>query len=89
MAKATLKPVSFDKHEKAALVDTLQRYFPRELQQEIGQFDTEFLLDFISENIGAYYYNRGIRDAQAALAATVDDLQDALYQLEQPTDAQR
>lgn len=80
-----IKPISFDKHEKAALTDKLQRYFARELQHDLGQFDAEFLLDFISENIGSHYYNRGVRDAQAALASTFDDVQDALYQLEQPT----
>ncbi|WP_305805349.1 DUF2164 domain-containing protein [Stenotrophomonas sp. YIM B06876] len=89
MGKPGSKPVSFDKHEKAMLVDTLQRYFSRELQQEIGRFDAEFLLDFISGNIGVHYYNRGIRDAQAALAGTFDDLHDALYQLEQPTEVLR
>jgi uncharacterized protein (DUF2164 family) len=89
MATAPAPGISFSRDEKAALVSKLQRYFSSELQQELGQFDGEFLLDFISEQIGVYHYNRGVRDAQAALAATLDDIQDALYQLERPTDLPR
>ena len=40
----------------------------------------------MSRELGAYYYNRGLQDAQAALSAKLDDVQDAIYQLELPTD---
>jgi uncharacterized protein (DUF2164 family) len=36
-----------------------------------------------------YDYNRGLYDAQAALVAKLDDIQDAIYQLERPTDFKR
>lgn len=78
--------IRFDVEEKALLVGKLQSYFERELGQPLGRFDGEFLLDFVSEQIGAHYYNRGVRDAQALLAAKFDDLADACYQLEQPTE---
>jgi len=78
--------IDFSKDEKAILVRKLQLYFTEELQQQIGQFDAEFLLDFISQELGAYYYNRGLYDAQTALSARLDDIQDAIYQLEQHTD---
>ena len=57
--------------------------------EQIGQFDAEFLLDFFSQELGAYYYNHGLYDAQAALAAKLEDVQDAIYQLEQHTDFKR
>ena len=81
--------IRFDAEEKALLVAKLQAYFERELGQRLGGFDGEFLLDFVSEQIGAHYYNRGVRDAQALLAAKFDDLADACYQLEQPTELRR
>lgn len=84
-----MEKISFDKDEKALLVRRLQLYFNEELRQPIGQFDAEFLLDFIGEELGAYWYNRGVRDAQALLAARFEDVQDALYQLEQPTELAR
>ncbi|WP_297802226.1 DUF2164 domain-containing protein [Arenimonas sp. GDDSR-1] len=81
--------IDFSKDEKAALVRKVQLYFNEELGQPIGQFDAEFLIDFVSRELGAYYYNRGLQDAQAALSARLDDIQDAIYQLEQPTDIRK
>ena len=78
--------IDFSKDEKAALVRKVQLYFNEELGQQIGEFDAEFLIDFVSRELGAYYYNRGLQDAQAALSAKLDDVQDAIYQLELPTD---
>lgn len=84
-----MSTIDFSKDEKSILVRKLQLYFSEELKQPIGQFDAEFLLDFISSELGAYYYNRGLYDAQAALSAKLEDVQDAIYQLEQRTDFKR
>lgn len=81
--------ITFSSEEKAILVHKLQRYFSDELRQEIGRFDAEFLLDFFGTHVGAHYYNRGLHDAQALLAAKVEDMQDAIFQLEQITDFKR
>ena len=81
-----MQTIDFSKEEKSILVRKVQLYFSEELKQQIGQFDAEFLLDFVSQELGAYYYNRGVYDAQAALVAKLDDVQDAIYQLEQHTD---
>ncbi|MDA8962299.1 DUF2164 domain-containing protein [Congregibacter sp.] len=35
--------------------------------------------------MGAYFYNRGIYDAQAVISKRTDELADALYELEKPT----
>lgn len=81
--------IAFTDEEKAILVRKIQSYFSEELKQQIGRFDAEFLLDFFSGEVGAYFYNRGLYDAQAALAAKMDDIQDAIYQLEQGTEFKR
>ena len=78
--------IEFTSEEKEQIVRKIQLYFSEELQQQIGRFDAEFLLDFFTEEVGAYFYNRGLSDAQAALAAKIDDIQDTIYQLEQPTE---
>jgi uncharacterized protein (DUF2164 family) len=78
--------ITFSKDEKALIVRKIQLYFTEELKHQIGQFDAEFLLDFIGEELGPYFYNRGLYDAQAAINAKLEDVQDAIYQLEQPTD---
>jgi len=79
--------IRFGNQEKAALVGKLQRYFESELHQRLGQFDAEFLLDFVGREMGAYFYNRGLYDAQTILAKRLDELQDSILQLERPTEA--
>jgi uncharacterized protein (DUF2164 family) len=81
--------IEFTAEEKAIIVGKIQRYFTEELQQKIGRFDAEFLLDFLADEVGAYFYNRGIYDAQAALSRMLDDLNDLITQLERPTDFQK
>ncbi|ANG62567.1 hypothetical protein A8C75_08775 [Marinobacterium aestuarii] len=78
--------IEFSKEEKASVVLQIQRYFRDELEQDIGQFDAEFLLDFFSEKVGAYYYNRGLSDAQAVLNGKLDDIAEAISEIEKPTE---
>ena len=81
--------VEFSTEEKSEIVRKLQMYFQEELDQDIGRFDAEFLIDFFAEEIGAYFYNRGLYDAQALIAEKVGDLSDAIYELEKPTTIQK
>jgi uncharacterized protein (DUF2164 family) len=80
-----MRDIKFSAEEKAIIVGKTQRYFSDELKQEIGRFDAEFLLDFFSGEVGAYFYNRGLYDAQAILSSRLDDLGEAIYLLERPT----
>jgi len=84
---STMSRIEFSKDEKEAIVLKVQRYFRKELDQDIGRFDAEFLTDFFSEEVGAYYYNRGLYDARAVLQAKLDDLDEAIYEIEKPTDS--
>lgn len=81
--------IAFSPAEKDVIVRKIKLYFAEELNQQIGSFDAEFLLDFFAKEIGAYFYNRGLYDAQALLSKKLDDMQDAIYQLERPTEFQR
>ena len=78
--------IEFKKQEKELLVQKLKHYFTNELDQEIGQFDAEFLLDFFGKELGVYYYNRGLTDAQDIFKSRVDSITDAIYELEVPTE---
>lgn len=78
--------MEFNSEEKDAIVQKIQRYFEQELNQEIGQFDALFLLDFFAEKIGPYFYNKGLQDAQTVLTAKMADIEDALYELEKPVE---
>ncbi len=76
--------IKFSPQEKAQIITKIQQYFDRELDQDIGQFDADFLLDFFTEQIGGYFYNRGLFDAQQLINERVEQLGDAIYELEQP-----
>ncbi|PCJ14380.1 MAG: hypothetical protein COB04_15325 [Gammaproteobacteria bacterium] len=74
--------LEFTKQEMQSMVDKLQAYFEKELHQEIGGFDTEFLLEFFSENIGAHFYNRGLQDAKAIFEAKIESIDEEIYSIE-------
>tara|TARA_R110002110_G_scaffold205066_7_gene417060 strand:+ start:192612 stop:192869 length:258 start_codon:yes stop_codon:yes gene_type:complete len=77
--------IKFTNDEKAVLVQKLKAYLASEMDHEVGQFECEFLLDFISEEIGAYFYNKGLDDAQALVRSKMEDITDAFYEIEQAT----
>jgi uncharacterized protein (DUF2164 family) len=62
-----MSKIEFSKEENEIIIKKIKLYFSEELNQEIGQFDAQFLLDFFANEIGAYFYNRGLYDAQAIL----------------------
>ncbi|MGH1470482.1 MAG: DUF2164 domain-containing protein [Cellvibrionaceae bacterium] len=79
-----MSEIRFSKEEKEAIARKIQLYFKEELDQNIGNFDAEFLLDFFAEEIGPFFYNRGLYDAQAILEKKVGDITDAFYEIEKP-----
>ena len=81
--------IQFSKEEKTILIGKLQDYFDAELHRELGQFEAEFLLDFIARQMGAYFYNRGLYDAQVILSDRMESIADAIYDIEKPTDLMR
>ena len=84
-----MNTIEFTQEEKDILGQKLKDYVAKELDHEIGQFESEFLLDFISEKIGPYYYNKGLSDAGSVIASKFEDINDALYQIEAPVDHAR
>ena len=78
--------IEFSDIEKAAIVGKIKLYFREELDQDMAQFDAEFLLDFFSEEVGAYHYNRGLADAKLILEQKLESITDAFYEIEKPTD---
>lgn len=83
-----MSTIKFSPDEKEQLVTKIQRYFNDELAQDIGQFDAEFLLDFFAKEVGGYFYNRGLFDAQTIVKGKLDniaeDINEALFEIEKP-----
>ncbi len=80
-----MSDIKFSKDEKQQLTARIRDYFATELNQELGQFDAEFLLDFLSKELGPRYYNRGLHDAQAILQSRIDAVIESVYELEKPS----
>ena len=78
--------IEFSKDEREIIVRKIQLYFREELNQSLGQFDAEFLLNFVVEELGVYFYNRGLYDAQAILERRLESVGEAIYELEKPTE---
>jgi uncharacterized protein (DUF2164 family) len=78
-----LKKIEFSKEERRAIAARLQRYFADELDHKLGDLPAELLLDFLADEIGPAFYNRGLYDAQALVAARLEELGDAILTLEQ------
>lgn len=75
--------IKFNADEKADLIGRLKNYFEAELDRDLGSFEADFLLDFISQTMGPYFYNRGIYDAQTLLQQQLEQVGESIYELEQ------
>ena len=76
--------ITFSDKEKSDMVQKVKNYFRDELEQDIGGFEAEFLIDFFAKEMGGFFYNRGLYDAEAILTRRVADIADELLQLEKP-----
>lgn len=80
-----MSKIEFSNQQKEQIVNKLQSYFVQQLDQELGQFDAEFLLDFVSKELGAFYYNQGLQDARTVLEQRLQTIDDDLYAIEKET----
>lgn len=76
--------IEIDKASKEILIRKLQLYFRRELNQELGGFDAEFLLDFFGEHAGVLYYNQAVTDVQAFVQKQAEEMSYTISELEKP-----
>tara|TARA_R110000772_G_scaffold30532_13_gene75719 strand:- start:4285 stop:4542 length:258 start_codon:yes stop_codon:yes gene_type:complete len=80
-----MSEINFTNAEKDEIVKKIQQYCSNELGQDIGQFDAEFLLDFFTNEIGGYYYNRGLYDARQIFETKLEDIDEVIYAMEKDT----
>ena len=76
--------IEFSNEEKEMMTQKVKMYFQEELNQDIGTFDAEFLIDFFAEEMGGFFYNRGLYDAEIMISEKVSEISDLLLQLEKP-----
>lgn len=67
------------------LVSKIKTYFHDELNQDIGGFEAEFLIDFFAKEVGPYLYNQGLADANRVFTEKAEDVSYLIQELEKPT----
>ncbi|WP_070966326.1 DUF2164 domain-containing protein [Vibrio sonorensis] len=77
-----MSEIELTKQQVAQMAAKLQDHLCDEHEVELGQFDAEFLLEFIIKEFGPSIYNQGIKDAELLIHRKFSDLQDELYQVE-------
>lgn len=76
--------ITFSREQTQKMAYKIQRYMEKEHHIELEDFDAEFLVEFISHELGVHYYNQGINDAVAQLEVKMLDITDSLLCLEKP-----
>lgn len=79
-----MKDIEFSREQKDRMVAKIKTYFSDELQQDIGGFEAEFLIDFFAKELGPCFYNRGLFDAQQVFNEKVEEASYVIQELEQP-----
>ena len=76
--------IKISKENKEEIITKIKTYFREELEQEIGGFDAEFLLDFFAKELGCYFYNQALTDVHTLLEKQMESIEDTIYSLEKP-----
>lgn len=84
-----MSQIELSPEHTAHVVELIQAHFKEKLDSDIGRFDAEFLIDFFASEIGTFYYNQAITDANALLHTQIDSMSESLAELEKWTPVHR
>ena len=77
--------ITFTKEQTTQIVAKIKTYFSTELDQEIGAFEAQFLIDFFAKEVGPHFYNSGLADAQKIFTQQLEEANYMVDDLEKPT----
>ena len=66
--------IELSKETRQTALESLQKYFETNLDEPLGNLKGGALLDFILEEIGPCFYNKGVADAQERMQARISEL---------------
>ncbi|QLE79358.1 DUF2164 domain-containing protein [Francisella sp. Scap27] len=78
--------ITFTKEQTAQIIAKIKTYFSTELNQEIGGFEAEFLMEFFAKEIGPHFYNSGLADAKELFTQQLEEAGYMIDELEKSTD---
>lgn len=71
--------IELSKEARQTALASLQQYFKENMEEELGNLKGEALLNFIVEELGPCFYNKGVADAQERLQARVSELDTEVF----------
>lgn len=78
--------IQFSKEQKDEILSRIQEFFSNEREENIGELAAENVLYFITNEIGSFYYNQALKDAQKAIDQRTMAMEEDLLSLKRPTD---
>ena len=67
-----LIPLTKEQKEKAC--DKIKEYIAENFEIDIGNLQAGIFLDYITKNVGIYYYNQAVADSLSFITQKADDL---------------
>ena len=77
-----MTPIRFSREELTAIAGKLRPYFRDEFDVDLRDLPAEMLVEFLAREIGPFFYNRALYDAQAVVKKKADDIAEAVAGLE-------
>jgi len=66
--------IPLTKEQKTKACAKIKEYMAENLEIDIGSLQADIFLDFITKNIGIYYYNQAVADSLSFITQKADDL---------------
>lgn len=76
--------IEFEPRTRELLARKLAGYLATEFDVEAGGLAAGLMLDFVAEELGPYFYNQGLHDAQALFQKKWEQVAEAVYEIERP-----
>jgi len=66
--------VPLTKEQKENAIHKIKEYLEENFEIDIGGLQAEIFIDFITKNIGIYYYNQAVADSLSFMTEKANDL---------------
>ncbi len=74
--------IKLTKETEKAMVSSIKDYFLKDLDEEIGDMQAGFVLNFFLKELAPSIYNQAVSDAKDALQNTIADLDGTCFEAE-------
>lgn len=79
-----MSDIKLSRDDIERIVHKVKMHFNDELDYDIGGFDAEFLIEFFAKEIGPFFYNQGLSDAQTLMLEKTEELGYLIQEMEKP-----